>query len=414
MGNSSGGRWGRGRRPPNDDEPVTTVDEGPAEPSSGAPVGATLEILAGPDAGTTQTVEAEIAILGRASNAEVRFTDPSISRHHVRIERRNGIFHLRELGSSNGTRVDGRNVRGTIVLRPRCRIRLGKRTSVEFTAVDEAGLRRVWQRMHLEARLDLERMYSRNLAAQATQLRRALDDLDQFAAVASHDLRAPLHTVGSLAELMALQYEHQLDDKAREYLGLIAGGVQRMDNLLGDLRSWSRVRADGEHEELVDLDEAADDALANLGAELGEASAVIERKPLPVVVGHRSPLVQMLQNLLSNAMKFHGESGPTIGLSAARKGNEWIVTVTDDGIGMNMSQAARVFEVFQRLHTQDEYPGTGMGLAIVKRVVDLHNGRVWLESTPGRGTAFHVALPDREEDVFGARETEDPDDESIA
>ena len=413
MQNPPRGRWGMGRTPPSGTDDVTTVDTDPAEPSSGAPVGATLEVLSGPDEGTTHILEANDAILGRADDAQVRFSDASISRHHVRIQLVGGVYSIRELGSSNGTQLDGRPVRGTVNLRPRCRIRLGKRTAVEFTAMDSAGLRRAWHRLRLEARLDLERSYSQMLTKQASQLRDALHDLEQFASVASHDLRAPLHTVGSLAELLAMQYGDQLDDKAHQYISLMVDGIHRMDRLIGDLRDWSRIRKDGQAAGIVSLDDALDDALANLRTAIADSGARVEREALPVVVGHRGQLTQLLQNLLANAIKFRADAPPLIRVTSTQDGTDWVVSVSDQGIGLDMRQGDRIFELFQRLHRDDEYPGTGIGLAIAKRVADLHNGRIWVESRVGEGTTFHIALPDHEGDVDSARDTLDPDDDDM-
>ena len=407
------GRWGLGRTPPTGTDEVTTVDTELAEASTGAPIGATLEVLSGPDEGMTHILEAADAILGRAADAQIRFSDSTVSRHHVKVQLNGGVYSLRELGSSNGTQLDGRTVRGTVNLRPRSRIRLGKRTSIEFTALDREGVRRAWRRLRLEARLDLERSYSKMLADQTSQLRDALRDLDQFASVASHDLRAPLHTVGSLAELLAMQYGDQLDDKAHQYITLMVEGVHRMDHLIGDLRDWSRTRADENAAGIVPLDDVLDDAVANLRSAIEASGARIEREALPEIVGHRGPLTQLLQNLLANAIKFHADSPPMIHIEAIQDGSDWVLSVSDQGIGLDMAQASRIFELFQRLHREGEYPGTGIGLAIAKRVVDLHHGKIWVESRIGEGATFHVALPDHEGEVDSARDTLDPEGDEM-
>jgi len=406
-------RWGKGRQPPAATEEVTTVDTGPAESTGDAAVGAAVEVLSGPDEGATHILEVDKAILGRSADATISFSDSTISRHHVEIKLLSGVFQMRELGSSNGTQLDDRAVLGSVTLRPRCRIRLGKRTVIEFTALDDAGLRRAWRRLHLEARLDLERRYSRMLAAQASQLRLALEDLEQFASVASHDLRAPLHTVGGLAELLAMQYGDQLDDKAQSYLELMVEGVHRMDQLISDLRDWSRIRTERGEESVVSLDDALDDAIANLRSSIDASGARIVRGPLPTLVGHHGQLTQLLQNLLANALKFCDTPPPAIRIEATTEGNEHRLSVTDNGIGIDVTQTDRIFELFQRLHRDDEYPGTGMGLAIAKRVVDLHNGRIWVESQVGHGATFHIAFPECADDVRRARETVDPDVEEM-
>ena len=407
MGDSNFVRWGRGVQLHENPEEITTVDEGPAPPSGGAPVGASLEILGGGNEGTILLVENPPCVVGRGPDVDIRIPDPTVSRNHARLTLKDGVFHLTELSSSNGSRVDGRNVHGTVKLRHRCRLRLGKRVELEFAAVDVAGLARARQRQQLTARLELERKYSRALAEQTAQLRAAHDDLVEFARATSHDLRAPLHTIGGLAELLALQYRGQLDDKADQHLQHIVATIHRMDGLLGDLHEYSHTREDKPRQP-VDLNEALQDAQDNLRAGLDATEAVVEADRLPTVAGDPTELTRLLQNLLENAVKFRSQAPPHITVSAEAGETEWIVTVSDNGIGVDSRDPQTIFRVFKRLHREDEYPGTGIGLAVAQRVVHMHGGRIWVDSAPGRGSSFHFTI-ERVDDELSSRDTLDPD-----
>ncbi len=407
MGDSGHVRWGKGVQLNDRPEEITTVDEGPAPPSGGAPIGAVLEILTGSEEGSILLVEKTRCVLGRGGDADIRLPDPTVSRRHMELTLRDGVFHLEELSSSNGTRVDGRNVHGTVKLRQRCKLRVGKRTELEFTAVDEAGLSRARQRMHLTARLELERKYSRTLAEQATMLRAAHNDLVEFARATSHDLRAPLHNIGALAELLALQYRGQLDDKADAHLTNIVETVHRMDVLLEELREYSQSRED-KPRQLVDLHDVVDDARDNLRSVLESAGAVVEADHLPTVSGYPTELARLLQNLFENAVKFRSQAPPFITVRAAAADDEWVISVSDNGIGVDSRDPQAIFRVFKRLHREDEYPGTGIGLAVAQRVAHMHGGRIWVESAPGRGSTFHFTI-ERDPDELSSRDTLDPD-----
>ncbi len=407
MGDSGHVRWGKGVQINQRPEEITAVDEGPAPPSGGAPIGACLEVLTGADEGTILLVEEASCQIGRGADADIRIPDPTVSRLHLKLVLRDGVFHLTELSSSNGTRVDGRNVHGTVKLRNRCRLRLGKRTELEFTAVDLAGLSRARQRMHLTARLELERKYSRTLADQTAKARAAHTDLVEFARATSHDLRAPLHNIGALAELLSLQYGGQLDDKADAHMRSIVDTVHRMDVLLGDLAEYSQSREDKPRAP-VDLHEVLDDACSNLRSLLDQAGAVVDTDRLPTVAGYRTELTRLLQNLIENAVKFRSQAPPHIEVSAEAGDDEWTISVSDNGIGVDSRDPQAIFRVFKRLHREAEYPGTGIGLAVAQRVVHMHGGRIWVDSDPGRGSTFHFTL-EREEDELSSRDTLEPD-----
>ncbi len=235
--------------------------------------------------------------------------------------------------------------------------------------------------------------------ADQERLRQTLEDLgtsnrelQQFAYVASHDLQEPLRMVGSFLQLLERKYGDQLDDSAKRYIYYAVDGAQRMKRLIADLLAFSRVGTRGAEPVPVAADEVLDETLANLGRKITETGAVIVREPLPVVLADRSQLGQLLQNVLGNALKFTGDAPPRVEIRAERDGAMWRFCVRDNGIGLDMQYAERIFVVFQRLHLREDYEGTGIGLAICKKIVDRHGGRIWVESEPGGGATFLFTL----------------------
>lgn len=227
------------------------------------------------------------------------------------------------------------------------------------------------------------------------ELARSNSELEQFAYVASHDLQEPLRMVASYTQLLARRYGDKLDDDAREFIAFAVDGVTRMQSLINDLLAFSRVGTRGEAFERTDTTAIVDRVLVNLGPAIEEAGATITRDELPAVYADSGQLNQVFQNLIANAMKFHQPDQPSrVHLSAKRGVGEWIFSVADNGIGIAPEFADRIFVLFQRLHSRTEYPGTGIGLAICKKVVERHGGRIWLESEPGEGTTFLFTIPD--------------------
>jgi signal transduction histidine kinase len=222
---------------------------------------------------------------------------------------------------------------------------------------------------------------------QALELERSNRDLEQFAYVASHDLQEPLRKVASFTQLLQKRYGGQLDERADQYIGFAVDGAKRMQLLIQDLLSFSRVgRSNAEHEE-VDLGEVFAQVLVDLEDRVEESGAEVTHDPLPVVHGERPLLAMLLTNLLSNALKFrHPDRPPHVHLSARAVDGAWEFAFADNGIGIDPQYAERVFVIFQRLHAKDVYSGTGIGLALVKRVVEHHGGKVWIEPTDGGGT----------------------------
>ncbi|MBS1868419.1 MAG: CHASE3 domain-containing protein [Actinobacteria bacterium] len=235
------------------------------------------------------------------------------------------------------------------------------------------------------------------LDEQARELARSNAELEQFAYVASHDLQEPLRKVASFCQLIEQRYEDQLDERGKQYIAFAVDGAKRMQQLINDLLAFSRVgRGGSEQRPVVSGDDVLRQALTSLGAQLEESAAQVEAGPLPAVRGEPALLAAVFQNLIGNALKFHGDGGPPhVWISAERHGDEWLFTFADDGIGIEPEYAERIFMIFQRLHPKDAYAGTGIGLALCRKIVEYHGGRIWLDTAApvdGR-TTFRFTLP---------------------
>jgi signal transduction histidine kinase len=226
------------------------------------------------------------------------------------------------------------------------------------------------------------------LANRAKELERSNMELQQFAYVASHDLQEPLRTISSFTQLLAKRYEGKLDDKAQEFIQFAVEGSKRMQTLIDDLLTFSRVGTQGKPLAPLKCDAALDRVLKSLRVTVETSGAVITRDALPVVLADEIQLCQLLQNLVANAIKFKGPGVPKIHISAARDGALWKISVQDNGIGIAPDCNERIFVIFQRLHTKKQYPGTGIGLAICKKIAERHGGRIWVEPSPEGGTTF--------------------------
>jgi PAS domain S-box-containing protein len=239
-------------------------------------------------------------------------------------------------------------------------------------------------------------LVERKLAQQARELARSNAELEQFANVASHDLREPLRKIKSFTELLERGYAGRLDAKADKYIAYIVDGAARMQTLITDLLTVSRVGRAELVTEPTDLEVVLGRVLADCEAIIRESAALVTHDPLPILLANPGQMAQLLQNLLQNAIKFHGPESPRVHIWAAQSENEWILGVRDNGIGIDPQYAERIFLIFQRLHTRTEYPGTGIGLAICKKIVENHGGRIWVESRPGQGATFYFTIPVRE------------------
>jgi PAS domain S-box-containing protein len=249
------------------------------------------------------------------------------------------------------------------------------------------------QRMHRDLELMVQQR-TQELATSNTELARSNAELTQFAYVASHDLQEPLRMMGSFAQLLAERYQGKLDTEADEFIHFITDGADRMQRLINDLLLYSRVGKGDIAMAAVDCNAALGLARTNLQAVIHETQASIAADPLPVVQGNEAQMMQLLQNLIGNAIKFAQRNvSPVVQVGARMQGNEWLFWVRDNGIGFEPRQAERIFLVFQRLHPRIEYPGTGIGLAICRKIVERHGGRIWADSVPGSGTTFYFTLP---------------------
>ncbi|MGH8453718.1 MAG: sensor histidine kinase, partial [Nevskiales bacterium] len=230
------------------------------------------------------------------------------------------------------------------------------------------------------------------MVARATELSRSNAELERFAYIASHDLQEPLRTVTSFTQLLASRYEKAGDRDAEEFIGFITESVQRMRELIEGLLAYSRVSRGQEPLQDTDLNQIMQQVTANLGAAIHSNDASVTHDPLPVLRANPGLILHLLQNLVSNALKFRRAEPPRVHVSAEHAGPEWRIAVRDNGIGIEPHHAERIFVLFQRLHTRDQIPGNGLGLAICKKIVEQHGGRIWVE--PGNpGSVFHFTLP---------------------
>jgi PAS domain S-box-containing protein len=228
--------------------------------------------------------------------------------------------------------------------------------------------------------------------AREEALRRSNAELEQFAYVASHDLQEPLRMVASYTELLGQRYKGKLDDKADKYIHYAVDGAKRMQRLVADLLAYSRVGSQGKAMVPVDCNAVLSYVLNVLAEPIRLADATVDVGTLPIVQGDEGQLGQLFQNLIGNALKFRGPEPPRIAVEARLHPGRWLFSVTDNGIGIDMQHADRIFEMFQRLHERGKYEGSGVGLAIAKRIIERHGGRIWLESSQGEGTTFFFTI----------------------
>jgi signal transduction histidine kinase len=250
------------------------------------------------------------------------------------------------------------------------------------------------------ARLREEQRLREQVDERNAALERSNQSLREFAYVASHDLQEPLRTIASFTELLQKRYAGRLDADADEFIGFVVDGAKRMQQLIDDVLEYSRVSTHGKPLVPVDLDAVARRSVANLRASIEERGAEVTVGPLPRVMGDEIQLGQLLQNLVGNALKYNRSARPRVEVSARRDGRGWRVAVSDNGIGIAPEYHERIFRIFSRLHTRGEYGGTGIGLAICKRIVDRHGGRMMVESEEGKGASFAFSLAGIEETTW--------------
>jgi signal transduction histidine kinase len=242
------------------------------------------------------------------------------------------------------------------------------------------------------------------LETQAHELNRSNAELEQFAYVASHDLQEPLRKVASFCQALERRYHGQLDERADQYIDFAVDGAKRMQVLINDLLAFSRVGRSGRQLEPVDLNEILAQAKLSLAGSLEENRAIVSvEQALPVVRGDPTLLLSLFQNLIGNAIKFRGSEPPVVRLAVRADDEEWEISCSDNGIGIDPEYSARIFVVFQRLHTKEAYPGTGIGLAMCRKIVEYHGGRMWLDSDRAHGAEFRLTLPIAKEDSHDGR-----------
>ena len=235
-----------------------------------------------------------------------------------------------------------------------------------------------------------------NLRKLVSELKISNKELEQFAYVASHDLQEPLRMITSFTQLIEKRYKGQLDGDADDYIGFVVDGAHRMKDLIDDLLEFSRLNTDVREFELVIMEIALEDVLRNLKPTIKETKAQITHDYLPNIIGDHVQIIQLLQNLIGNAIKFKGNNPPEIHISAQDQGIEWLFSVSDKGIGIDQNHQKQIFSIFKRLHTREEYPGTGIGLSISKRIVEGHGGQIWIESELGKGSTFYFTIPKKD------------------
>jgi signal transduction histidine kinase len=265
------------------------------------------------------------------------------------------------------------------------------------TAVEQANAeleRRVQERTAelSQANAELQQEIAERHRAEE-ELRRSNQELEDFAAVASHDLQAPLRSVSGYLELLDRRYKGTLNSSGKEFISAAVNGAKQMHTMINDLLKVARIRTRGAPFVAVQCSEILDRSLRNLAADIREKGASVTYASLPAVLGDGTQLVQLFQNLIGNAVKYAADRQPVVHVGVEQRGDDWLFSVRDNGIGIDPRHHKRIFEIFQRLHGAQEYAGTGIGLAVCRRIVERHNGRIWVESEPGKGSTFFFTLP---------------------
>ena len=260
--------------------------------------------------------------------------------------------------------------------------------NMPFTDIDGSPL-------ILEMNIDItdRKKAEETLKLKLEELARSNAELEQFAYVSSHDLQEPLRMISSYLQLLQRRYQGKLDEKADKYIYFAVDGAARMQTLINDLLEFSRVATRAKEPEPTDSEFILNQTLSNLELYIRQNNASVSHDPLPEVIADSTQLAQVFQNLIANGIKFQSEKVPKIHLSAEKKENEWVFSVKDNGIGIDPQYSEKIFEVFKRLHRKEDYPGTGIGLAICKKIVERHGGRIWVESELGKGATFYFTLP---------------------
>jgi len=330
-------------------------------------------------------------VVGKANSSILHVPEDARSGKHLDILQ----TALRE-GKWEGTlariRKNGHRFTARVVITPR-RDRTGEAIGyllISQDISDEIRLTSQLRDRNQELQLAKDRLESANEA-----LERSNAELKQFAYIASHDLQTPLRNISGFVQLLQGNYAGALDEQAQDWISRTVQCTHQMHTLIQDVLAYSRVDSAGLSCQPIPFREVFDAAVAQLGASIREAGGEVTCGELPVVAGDRAQLVQLLQNLIENGLKYHGREPPRVHVSAEPGEGEWVISIQDNGIGITAQHHERIFDIFRRLHNEREYPGTGIGLAICRRVVHRHGGRIWVESQDGHGSTFFFTIPER-------------------
>jgi len=396
--------WGQKSGPDPGEDEATNMDLDALTPVKDAVAGAVIEVIQGPDAGALHLFGTESAILGRGDEADLQLSDHKVSRNHCRIGYEQGGYWLRDLNSSNGTHIGRRAIQGKVKLPDRCTFHVGRRTVVEFSAVDPEGLQRAFDRVHLSEHLANQRRHSRTLARQTEELHAALSDLEQLARAATRELMEPLGAIDSQLEILEEESGQSTGDRTEA----ISYAVERMRRQLRDLHTYARLGAVVDPCSLVPLDDALDAALERLQSTMELRGAGVDRQPLPTVVGDAPHLCEVFIQLVGHTARLSSDDAPRIRVTAEEEDGEWVISVADDHALLAVEDMQRIFEVFAQVHSEQDPQQSGVGLAVARRVIQLHDGRIWVEGGGPEGTAFCFTLPVWE-GSFDEGPTVDPD-----
>ncbi|NEP59381.1 MAG: GAF domain-containing protein [Symploca sp. SIO2G7] len=332
------------------------------------------------------------------SDAE-KFKDVASGLLAIAVSERNYVLWFRpeviqtvNWGGNPSQAFETKHSEGRVHLSPRKSFKLWKQT-VRLKSLP-------WKQVEIQAALGLRKVLINLILRQADKLAELVQDLERsnaelkkFAYVASHDLQEPLNQVANYVQLLEMHCEKQLDAGAKDFITSAVEGVSLMQTLIDDVLAYSKVDLKDIEFELIEVETALKQALGNLRGRIGESGAVITKDALPTVMANGTQLMQLFQNIVGNAIKFRSKQRPKIHIGAKRLEDAWLFSVQDNGIGIDPQLAGRIFVIFQRLHTRDKYPGTGMGLAICKKIVECHQGCIWVESELGQGATFYFTIP---------------------
>ena len=317
----------------------------------------------------------------------------AISRRNYVLWFRPEVIQTVNWGGDPNNAYEADRSQGELQLSPRQSFELWKET-VRLTSLP-------WKQVEVNAVKELRKAIvnivlrkADELALLASDLQRSNAELKRFAYVASHDLQEPLNHVSNYVQLLEMRYGDRLDEDAKDFIGFAVEGVSLMQTLIDDVLAYSKVDSQVSQFELIEVKVSLEQALTNLQKRIRESKArIIIQDSLPTIMADKTQLMQLFQNLIGNAIKFRSAAAPEIEIKAERKEDEWLFSVKDNAIGIDPQFSDRIFVIFQRLHTRDEYPGTGMGLAICKKIIECHRGRIWVESELGKGSTFYFTIP---------------------